>query len=330
MKKYFSKITKWVAAGVLTLTGVVWQGANSVMAEGGYGLTVSPMYQNIVINPGDTYEASFRISNPSNSAQDTYYNIEIEPFYMNNKGEVEYTAEGNSGKIADWVTFDIPTEGKLAPNEMKEVTFTINVPESAPAGGQYMSILVTASGAPDSDDPELERSGDDAGAMIKEIKKMAHLVYTEVTGDTVKKGEITNVNLPSFLLSGNITGSATIKNTGNVHGDAKYTLKVFPLFSDEEVYTNEEEPLTSIVMPNRELYSEVAWSNTPAVGIFNVVFTVEFQGEVTEVSKMVIICPIWLLFLIIFVIAAIIIWIVMRVKGRKNSRKKSESKSEEA
>ena len=319
MKHHFNKLNKWVAVGVLALIGFALQSTDSAMA-GSYSLTMAPMNQSIIVNPGESFEASFKISNSSGSTQDTYYKIEIEPFYMSEKNEIQYEAEGDSGKIVEWTTLNIPAEGKLVPNETKEVVFTIDVPESAPAGGQYMSILVTASAEPDDGKTSSSGSGDDSSAMIKETKKMSHLVYAEVAGDTIKKGEIRDASLPSFLLSGKITGSALVKNMGNVHGDAIYTLKVYPLFSDEEIYTNEEKPASFTILPNREVYSEVAWEQTPAMGIFNAEFMVEFEGEKVEISKMIIICPIWLLFIILFVIAAIIIWIVMRVRARGQQR----------
>ena len=321
MKYHLSKLAKWVVVGILTLVGVAMvQNVEPVMADS-YSLTVAPMNQSIVINPGESFKASFRISNSSGSTQDTYYKIEFEPFYMNEKNEIQYEAEGDSGKIVDWVTLNIPAEGKLAPNETKEVIFTIDVPESAPAGGQYLSVLVTASAKPEDEGSQLDDdSGDQNAAAIKEIRKMGHLVYTEVAGDTIKKGEISDVSLPSFLLSGKLTGSATVKNVGNVHGDAVYTLKVYPLFSDEEIYTNEENPTSFTVLPDREVYSEISWEETPAMGIFNAEFIVEFEGEKVEVSKLIIICPIWLLFIILFIIAAIIIWIVMRVRARAKGK----------
>lgn len=324
MKYHLYKLAKWVVVGVLAIIGVVLQNVDSAMAEG-YGLTMAPMNQKIVLNPGDSLNSSFKISNPSNSTQDTYYKIEVEPFYKNEKNEIEYVAEGDSGNIVNWTTVNIPVEGKLAPNETKDVTFTIDVPESAPGGGQYMSILVTASAKPESDETQVENTEGDSGATIKEVKKMSHLVYAEVSGNTVRNGEIKDANLPSFLLSGKITGSATVYNAGNVHGDAKYTLKIYPLFSDEEIYTNEENPATFLVLPKREVYSEVSWDQTPGIGIFNAVFTVEFEGDndAVEISKLIIICPIWLLFIIFFVIAAIIIWIVMRIRGR-NQKKPEE------
>ena len=325
MKYHFNKLTKWVAVGVLALVGAAIYNSNPVMADG-YALTMAPMKQKIVINPGELFKASFRISNPVNSTHDTYYKIEIEPFYKNDNNEIEYKAEGDSGKIADWTTLNIPAEGKLAPNEVKEVVFTIDVPESAPAGGQYLSVLVTAGAKPDDDRVDSDDSSNDSnssgdsGAVIEETKRMAHLVYAEVAGNSIRNGEIRDAALPSFLLSGKITGSAIVKNVGNVHGDAKYLLRVYPLFSDEEIYTNEEDPATYTILPDRELYSEIAWEQTPTIGMFNVEFSVEFEGEKVEISKLVIVCPIWLLFIIFFVIAAIIIWIIVRVRTRNQKR----------
>lgn len=323
MKYNIKQLVKWVAIGILSFVGISAFGVDSAMAEG-YGLTVAPMNETIIIDPGDSYESSFRISNPAASTQDTYYKLEVEPFYTDENGQITHTAEGDYGEISKWITFNIPTEGKLEPNDTKEVMFTINVPKNVPAGGQYASILVTASSKPIDDEGNSGISGDESNATIKEVKKMSHLIYAEVAGSTNKKGEIYDISLPSFLLSGNITGSATVKNTGNVHGDAKYTLQIYPIFSGEEIYTNEEKPATFTVLPDRQLFKEISWEQTPSIGIFNAVFTVEFEGQTQQISKMIIICPVWLLFLIIFIIFAIIIWIVMRVKNRsKKSRQPS-------
>ena len=318
MKRYYSKIVGLGLAGVFLLFGILMGNAGSAMAAG-YSLTMAPMYQDLVINPGESQRKSFSISNAADSTQDTYYKIEVEPFTINNGVEVEYVAEGDSGEMVKWITFDVPTEGKLAPNEVKEIVFTINVPSSAPAGGQYAAISITASARPEGDKKELEKN-----TTIIETKRMSHLVYAEIAGETDKTGEFLESNVPSFLLSGSITGSARVKNTGNVHSKAKYTLQIFPLFSSEEIYTNEEKPTSFTVMPGKELYSEIHWNDTPSIGIFNVVFKGEFGGKTLEVSKMVIICPLWLLFIIVFAIVVLIIWIFMKAKNRKKESKRSE------
>lgn len=311
MKNGLSESIKRALIGLLALIGFAIISVHPVLAEG-YSLTMSPMNQDVVINPGESYQASFRISNGASSTRDTYYSITVEPFTINDD-KVEHIAEGQSGEIVKWVRFDVPTEGKLVPNETKEIIFTINVPESAPAGGQYLSVLVTTSSKSKNDEKE---SGDESNTAINEEKRMGHLVYAEITGDTVKTGEFLESNVPSFLLSGNISGSARVRNTGNVHQKAFYTLQVYPLFSGEEIYTNEDKPASYNVMPDKEVFSEISWEQTPPIGIFNVVFKGEFAGRTLEVKKMVIKCPVWLLFIILFVIAAVIIYFVARARKR--------------
>lgn len=310
IKKTFSMVVALLVAAVSGLGGAL-----AVVAIGN-GLTVSPMLQEVVVTPGEPQQASFRISNPSSATSDLKYALSVEPFYADEQGQAVYEAEGEHGDIVDWVKFDVPVEGSIEPNGVRDIIFTIDVPESAPAGGQYFSVMVTEV-TDEIGGGNGDVSGDESSTTIKEIYRMAHLVYAEVTGDTIRRGEITDANVPGFLFSGQIKGVSSIKNTGNVHGKAKYTLQVFPLFSDEEVYTNVENPGEAMILPDRTVYNETAWEETPGIGVFNVVYTAEFEGATAKVEKMVVICPLWLLFLIVFVIAALIIWLVMRIRAHK-------------
>ena len=157
---------------------------------------------------------------------------------------------------------------------------------------------------------------------------IASLIYAEVSGDIVVKGAITDNNIPSFFLNPPISASFMVKNEGNTHVKVRYSLQVFPLFSDEEIYTTEEDMGTNYVLPGATRMITQTWEKTPPIGIFKVKQTVYYDSSddkpsVTE--KLVIVCPIWLLFIIFFIIAAIIIWIVMRVRGRKKASQRASA-----
>lgn len=307
-KLFFKILVGCICAVVLCLSNVIY-----TYADGRF--TVSPMNQKIILVPGETYRGSFMVTNPATSKTDFAYKAEITPFYVDDNYEIIYENNGDYNQMVDWITVENP-EGTIAPNNTEELYFSIEVPENAPAGGQYAGITVTSK---NDDSPEGN------SINIKAKYSIAHIIYAEIAGTTSRSGEIMETNVPSFLVSGNIAGSSIVKNTGNVHGAAKYILQVFPLFSDEEVYTNEEDPSELTILPNRTRYVETAWEDTPAVGIFNVIYTVEFEGMTTQVSKMVIKCPIWLLFIIIFAIFALVIYFVMKIKSRKKAAKKPEN-----
>ena len=281
------------------------------------GFSMSPMNQHLILEPGETYEGSFSLMNPANNSAEVSFDLLVRSFYKDESGTAVFEDFNGTGKIADWITINSPTSGVINPGQSINVLYSVTVPSDAPAGGQYGSITAVSSPSKDNDGG--------TSATIRESVAMAYTIYAEITGNTIHQGEISGVNVPSFLFDGNIFGSSTIKNTGNVHGSAKYKLQVYPLFSNEEIYTNEENPDAKIVFPQRTVYNETIWENTPPVGIFNVVYTVEFEGVTEQVSKMVIKCPIWLLFIIIFAVVALIIWIVLRAKNKgKKSRRSND------
>ena len=269
--------------------------------------SVSPMYQLISLVPGERYVGNFEIVNPGENTYDFYYSLRVEPFSVDEANSPSLEANGDYSRIVDWIELPEPT-GVVAPNDHVEARFIINVPEDAPAGGQYASIVVA------SDQYRVDNSSVD----LREVYETAHILYTDIAGETVRKGAINSASVPSFLLTGPITGSATIVNQGNVHSQATQTMQIYPLFSDEEVFTNEENPKTTWTMPERSVYTSVKWEETPSLGIFHVIYNVEYEGVESKVDKLVIVCPLWLLlliFLALFLIIFKILW------GKKKEKK---------
>lgn len=309
MRLNLNKIKKWAIA----IIGVFTLGLAQATGAYGLGFTMSPPNQKIILTPGEKYTGTFTISNGVENAVDFKYKVEVKPFYVSEDYHIYYEETEGLNQIVDWTTTS-KTSGLLPVNGVEKINFTVDVPEDAPAGGQYAAIVVTSV-----NDENDKKSDGDTGAMMNENIAMAHIVYAEVAGTTKRSGEVIDTNVPSFIFDGNITAESTIKNTGNVHGEAIYKLQIFPLFSGEEVYTNEEDPTTKVILPNRTFTNVSSWDQTPAVGIFNVKYTVEFEGVTTEVTKLVIKCPLWLFFIIIFVIIAIITWIVVRARNRKKA-----------
>ena len=204
----------------------------------------------------------------------------------------------------------------MAPNNMDYIPFTIRVPEDAPAGGQYATISVR-NAATESEDKQ-------GGFYIQDTAQVASIIYAEIAGETRREGVIMDNSIPGFIMSSDLRAVSMVRNDGNVHTDAEYVLQVWPMFSDEEICTNEEDPATSLIMPETSRYHEEA-CQLPSVGIFKAKQTVKIFGETSIVEKTVIVCPLWLLFIIIFVIFALVIYFVMKVKSRKKAAKKPEN-----
>lgn len=332
MKNNKTSRKKWTRFAILTasILAMPFISMSHVSAERGVAFTVSPMKEKMVLNPGDEYSSTINLSIPVGFENDIKYTVEVAPFFVDESYNNDFNnTYGTINEIVKWISIDTPKEGRLSPGQSTTIIYSVDVPEDAAGGGQYAAVLVTAK---EWSEGYEDNSNDENGkvkASLTEEKKIACRIFTEITGDITRQGEIVDINVPSFLLSGNVTGSAAIKNIGNIHGNASYRLQVFPLFSDEEIYTNEEDPDEKTILPDRTLYNETAWEQTPSIGIFNVIYTVEFEGVTTQVSKLVIKCPVWLLFIIFAIIAGIIIWIIMRIRARGKSGEKLEKKAEE-
>ena len=315
-----NKIIIMIMVGVLTICSLFGVLQKAAFADSNT-MTVSPPYQKMILVPGETYKNSLSVFNSSNSTRDLKYAVEIGSFSQHKNdsseddyGSIDHISVSSYNQIMDWIKLD-NTGGKLAPGVSAEIGYTIEVPKDAPAGGQYATILVideTTSGLPG-----------EGNIAIDQKFQFASIIYAEVAGEMREDGEITENSMPSFLLNGPLTASSMVKNNGNVHTDAEYTLQVWPLFSGEEICTNEEEPETSLILPETERY-HAQTCDLSSIGIFKAKQTVKIFGETSIVERTIIICPLWLLFIIIFAIIALILWVFMTTKKRKKESKRSE------
>lgn len=323
MVKYRKIVSGFISAVTLFVSAVLPYGAASAF-------TVSPQLQEYVLTPGQTVTGEVKAFNPSDAGGDFYYVVEAVPYSVSDDGKYSpsFDAMNDHTDIVNWVTMSDDDEtdakevhGVLKPGEEGKAYYTITVPKDARGGGQYFGVRVKT------DAEATQKASSDDTVAIKEVLGIVSLVYAEVSGDITVKGEIKNNNIPSFVLNPPISASFVVKNEGNTHAKVSYSMQVFPLFSDEEIYTTEEDMGSSYVLPGATRMITQSWNNSPVVGAFRVRQTVYYDSTDNEPSvteKIVIICPIWLIFIIVFVIFALIFYFVAKAKARKKAAKRAE------
>ena len=286
--------------------------------EGANFFTVTPMSQRISLEAGETVEGSISVINPNDSVDDLKYKAYVAPYSVVGEGyEADLTTDSKYNMIKDWITIENPT-GTIEPNKTGEIKFKIKVPGSAPAGGQYAAIIITR----DDDTTTSEN-----GVAVKDIFEMASLIYANVNGETVHKGEILSNDIPGFVASAPITVGAMISNEGNTHENATVIIKATNFFTGDVIVEGdaEENYYSEIIMPDTTRYvtREIS-EGLPLLGVVKVEQTIYYQGSSDVAESNVIICPIWFLLLVFLTIAAIIGSIVMMVRKHRKKAKWAE------
>lgn len=316
---------KRMIALVGIIIGTVAYGWAGIMpAHALQSFSMAPMNEKMVLSPGDTYESSLQVINASED-EDFYYKIDVEPYYVDEDYSPIFTNQGDKNRIVEWITVE-DTAGMIKIGETKEIAFSINVPEDAPGGGQYAVISVASDPSKKNDEGE--------GTVIGESVSLGHTIYAEIIGESVTSGEVEEMVVPSMRFGDKIMAKSRIKNTGNVHSEAIYRMKVYSLFSsDTPVYDSEQYGLSDAdkadVLPDRTYTHETYWDNTPMIGVYNVEYTVEFQGQTLEKKAVVFVCPWWVIFIVLVGVALLIIRIISLMRWKKVEEELKTAKKSE-
>lgn len=307
MKKI--KATFLVVIAVLFAAVGTLSASHSVLAADesstDFKLAITPTQMSFgKMQPGETYSNSFKVRNTGKEAFD--FTISFAPYSVKNETyEADYDTETQYTEITKWISVNHDS-GTVEPGYEAEITYRIDVPEDAHGGAQVGTIMVTM----------VDSTDDSDTSGVKTVRRLGYVVSGNVDGDVTRTAKILENKIPSFIFDPPITVTSLVENTGNVYTNASYTLQVFPLFGDEEVYTTEENPDLKVIFPETKRYSEISWEGAPALGIFRVKQTIKIFDEVSEVEKLVFLCPLWFIAIILLLIFLIIFWIIGRIRGR--------------
>ena len=274
-------------------------------------LLVSPASQSLgELEPGNTYSGEFLVKNIGNNAFS--YRVYIAPYYVQGDDyNPTYETMNSYTHISEWFSFD-REGGSLDVQEQETVKYTVKVPLDVPGGAQNAAIMV-----------ETDSSVDET-KTVSSSTRIAMLVYSTVNGDTRVCGKIIEKSIPAFLFHPPISASGRVENCGNTDLDVTYTFRIYSFFSNEEIYSNEEKPVKLATLPETRRYTNLEWEGTPSFGIFKAKLDVNYAGKTETIEKIVIICPLWLVVLIIVFIGAVIFWLVSRNRERKINKRVEE------
>ena len=263
----------------------------------GASFSVSPMTHKIFLKPGEIYHGRILVANPLASTEDFYYKATLHPYSVNDNNGLDFETQTDWSKIINWITLENET-GMLKPNDMKEINFTITVPENPPSGGQYAMIAVTQ-------DTEKAFS---SGSGVSNVYEMASLIYAEIEGETVHDCTVLENSAIGFVSSGVPTVTMRLSNRGNIHETAYSKLSSKNVITGETIdYTREyDDGLQTLVMPTSERTVERELENLPQLGIFEITQEVKCLDDVSTVSTLMVICPIWFMVLSAVLLASII------------------------
>lgn len=280
-----------------------WQCDDADAAKDGeIYIQVSPTTQKLDIRAGEHYSGEFRVRNIGN--KEFEFGVKALSYQPSAEDYGDGFELGSAyRKLPEWITFEQKEKRKLAVGEAVVIRYYIDVPKDVPAGGQYAMLVAEAGGSSES------------GAKLAINSQVGMTLYANVAGETRMEGKILQNDVQPMAFGQPITGSFIAENTGNVDFNAEVETSIYNFLSNEEIYTNREEPYNFVILPESKRNTKMTWSETPQFGLFKVVQKVRVLDEENIKEQFVWVCPVWLLFVVIILLAIGLMFIILKIIG---------------
>ena len=235
--------------------------ANALAAEK-IGLSVTPVSKRYELRPGQTVLGNFTIRNGGDLAVE--YKLLVTPLNIKNEQYEKDFSKVTAIDASSWIKLD-HTNGKLERNGKRVVGFTLTVPRDAAPGGHYAVAFAET----------ILPKGAQAESSVKSTQRVGELFYIGVAGDVKISGSVAGWRSAFWQNEPPMLTTLRMKNDGNTHYDAKYSIQVTDIFGNIKTQMKGE----NIILPDTTRRIDVAWNSAPDFGLYKVGGTVNFAGK---------------------------------------------------
>lgn len=283
----------------------------AAQAAEGEGLTISPPISEIDLTPGNIYDETIKITNPTKEI------VEVYPLARNfsASGETGVPTIENPGEdatfgLASWISFN-QTKLALTPEQDIEFKYKITVPADAEPGGHYGSVLF-ASQPP---------KPDEKATQVALASMVGSLILAKVPGNIVEKAEIKEFSSNrKFYFSPPINFTLRISNIGNIHLKPKGEIAISNW--GKTITSLDINPKKGNILPNStRKFDDLAFKQSNwAFGKFTAKLTSTYGEKNQPLTSQITfwIIPWWLITIVVLIIA-MIIYLLFRPKKRRGN-----------
>lgn len=280
-------------------------------------LQISPVNNRVTLSAGRVLDYNFTVENVGEEAVE--YKVYAEPYSVVNEDyDANFTSETPRTQISRWIKFYDASKDTYVDNVTLTVEkggrqtlgYRINVPDDIPEGGQYAAIFA-----------EPLKGIVDEASGVRTIPRVGMIIYGSTNGDTVQSVDFLHHDFQSFITSGKLKANTRIENTGNTDVQAKYNFNVYTIFG-KNIYKSS---MTYAILPETTRNIDTFWETTPQIGIYFVDYTLSIlDSDIApqEVSKVVLIIPIFVIIIMLLLLTFLIIWTIMLIRKRRQQKSK--------
>lgn len=266
-------------------------------------LTLTPLSQEINLNPGDSVEKKIIISGddwPSTNLR--FYAV---PYGVSNADYTpDYKPLDSKSKVQDWIKLSSDSV-EVQSTFSHSVSYRLSVPEGT-RPGSYSAVIFA----------EINSKQVKTGA-INTLQRLGQMVYVTVNGDAQKRGQAIDHPTSLFYIQQHVPLTIAVKNDGDVYYKAKLAVDIYNL-GGKKIYSDETE---KPVLPQTERNFQLTFNSDKPINILKVKKTVSFLGtNKLETESWILVVQPWFM---VFFAAVIVILLVLAFMPKRKKKWKN-------
>ena len=226
------------------------------------GISVTPASKRYDLRPGQTVQGNFTIRNGGDIAVD--YKLSVTPLNIKNEQYEKDYSKVTAIDASSWIKLNHST-GKLERGGKRVVSFTLTVPQDAAPGGHYAVAFAET----------IIPKGVQADSSVKSTQRVGELFYIAVSGDLKTSGSVAGWDSAFWQNEPPLLATLRMKNDGNTHYDANYSVQVTDVFGNVKTQMKGE----NIILPDTTRRIDITWNSAPDFGLYKVGGSVNFAGK---------------------------------------------------